>query len=373
MVRTRVCMRVNNAFTHDARVYREALALSDAGYEVTIIADASDGLPVAERVGAIAVQRISKTSRIPYQSIIGPLRAVHADVYHAHDIDSLLPCLAAAKLDRRGAQVVYDSHELWSGHANDKLHAKRRMLVSIEGIMLRASDALITASPDYTQVITSRYGFKGPAVTLLNVPRFFPDAELQSSWKSRDADSHIRVTAVSIFQKGRGAIPLIRALEFLPEAYRIELVGRMAQPEYEALARAAAAPFGDRVDFVGNIPAEEVVPRIARAHISTALIEPISQSYRLTSPNKVFDSLMAGTPIVASNMPTIAQIVCSTGTGQVCDVADPRDIARAIETVYASLDTYRLAARDAARRYNWDSEKRKLLEAYERLSESATC
>ena len=373
MVRVRVCMRVNNTFTHDARVYREAWALADAGYDVTVVADAESGLPEREQVGEITVRRIRKTSRIPYRSIIEPLREVHASIYHAHDIDSLLPCLAAAKLDRRGARVVYDSHELWSGHSSDKLHAKRRMLVRAEGIMLRASDALITASPAYTEVIVDRYGYKGPSMTLLNVPRFFSDEELRPSWEARDADPFIRVTAVGVFQKGRGAVPLIRALEFLPETYRIEFVGRIAQPEYEKLMRDTAAPFGARVEFAGNVPPAQVVPKMATAHISTVLIEPISQSYRLTSPNKVFDSLMAGTPMVASDMPTIAQFVRSTGTGQVCDVTDPRDIARAIEAVYAARDTYRLAARAAARIYNWDSEKHKLLEAYERLSEGTAC
>jgi len=218
-----------------------------------------------------------------------------------------------------------------------------------------------------------RYGSKGPATTLLNVPRFFPDEELQPFWDARDADPTIRVTAVGVFQKGRGAVPLIQALEFLPETYRIEFVGRIAQPAYEELMRAAAAPFGDRVEFVGNIPPSQVVPRMASAHISTVLIEPISQSYRLTAPNKVFDSLMAGTPMVSSDMPTIAKFVRSTGAGEVCDVADPRDIARAIEAAYEARDTYRLAARAAAHTYNWDAEKQKLLETYARLSEGAAC
>jgi len=373
MVSIRVCMRVNNTFTHDARVYREASALADAGYDVTVLADADNDLPEREQLDRIAVRRIRKTSRIPYRSIIDPLREAHADVYHAHDIDSLLPCLAAAKLDRRGARVVYDSHELWSGHASDKLHAKRRILVRAEGIMLRASDALIAASPAYTEVIVERYGYAGPAMTLLNVPRFFSDEELQPAWDAREADKLIRVTAVGVFQKGRGAVPLIQALEFLPATYLVELVGGVAQPEYENLMRKAAAPFGPRVELIGSIPATQVVTRIAAAHVSTVLIEPISQSYQLTAPNKLFDSLMAGTPMVSSDMPTIAQFVRSTGAGEVCDVTNPRDIARAIESAYAARDTYRLAARKAARIYNWDSEKEKLLEVYERLSKGTAC
>jgi len=373
MARIRVCMRVNNSFTHDARVRREAEALAEADFDVTVIADAGKGLPERESLGEVSVRRIRKTSRIPYLSIVRPLREEHADVYHAHDIDSLFPCLAAARLEGAGTRVVYDSHELWSGHARDKVHAKRQMLVRAEGMMLRASDALITASPAFTEEIVGRYRYSGPAATLLNVPRYFSDEELQAHWDARDAEPLIRVTAVGVFQHGRGGVPLISALEYLPDEYIVEIVGPIVQPEYETLMRDAAARFGDRVQFAGHIPATQVVPRMAAAHISTVLIEPLSESYRLTSPNKVFDSLMAGTPMVASNMPTIARFVRETSAGEICDVADPRDIARAIQAAYENRDAYRRAARTAARTYNWDTEKRKLLSLYEQMLGGTQC
>jgi glycosyltransferase involved in cell wall biosynthesis len=361
-------MRVNNAFTHDARVRREADALAEAGYDVKVYADARPELPRSERVGEIEVRRISKTSRIPYWSIARPLRDERADIYHAHDIDSLLPCLIAARLSGGTAKVVYDSHELWSGHAADKVHAKRAMLVRAEGLMLRSADALITASPAFTEVILGKYGYRGPSLTLLNVPRFFTDEELAPAWAARDADPKIRVTSVGVFQHGRGALPLIAALEFLPAEYIVELVGPIAQPEYEAAMHAAAAPFGDRVEFVGRIPAEQVVPRMAAAHISTVLIEALSQSYQLTAPNKVFDSIMARTPMVASDMPTIARFVNETGTGEVCDVTDPRDIARAIIAANDRRSEYREAAQAAALTLNWEQEKQGLVELYAGLT-----
>ncbi len=373
MARIRVCMRVNNSFTHDARVRREADALADAGYDVTVIADAGKDLPERETLGTIAVRRIRKTSRVPYRSIVRPLREEHADVYHAHDIDSLFPCLAAARLEGSQARVVYDSHELWSGHARDKVHAKRQMLVRAEGLMLRLADALITASPAFTEEIVSRYAYKGPVATLLNVPRFFSDEELKPSWDARDADSRILVTSVGVFQHGRGALPLIRALEFLPERYVVELVGPIAQPEYEALMREAAAPFGDRVEFVGRIPAEQVVPRMAAAQISTVLIEPLSKSYQLTAPNKVFDSLMAGAPMVASDMPTIARFVRETDAGVVCDVSDPHSVASAIEAAYDGREKYRHNARTASLTYNWEAEKQHLLSLYEQILGGTPC
>ena len=375
MAPTRICMRVNNVFTHDLRVLREAQALAEAGYEVTVVADyrPGRGLLEEETIGGVRVIRVAKTSAIPYWSLVRPLLDRHADVYHAHDVDSLFPCLAAARLGRANAKVVYDSHELWSGHAADKIHSRRRLLIRFEGPMLRASDALITASPAYTETIVSRHHYRGPARTVLNAPSFRTDEELRPYWQAREADDQIHIAAVGVFQHGRGAVPLIESLASLPEQFVVELIGPVPQPDYEALMRDAAAPFGDRVRFVGAIPADEVIPRLAASHLSAVLIEPLSESYRKTAPNKLFDSLMAGTPIVGSDMGVIGAVVRATGAGEVCDASDPPDIARAALAAYAARDAYHAAARAAAHTYSWEAEKRNLLSLYENICGSPQC
>lgn len=363
----RVCMRVNNEYSNDLRVRREAEALAAAGFDVVVVADARPDLPAEETSAGVRVKRIGRTSRIPYKSIVDPLLAERADIYHAHDIDSLFPSLAAARLARRHARVVYDSHELWSAHAPDKLHSRRRTLVRFEGPMVRACDALISASDGYLKVITQKYGFTGPATTILNVPRTFTHAELQSHWARRDADPEFKIAYVSVFQHGRGAVPLIRSLAHLPDSHVVELIGPFPQPDYEELVRAAAEPYPDRVRFAGRIPPEEIVPRLAEATVSAVIIEPISESYRLTTPNKLFDSFAAGTPVVASDLPMIGGITRQTDAGVTCDPGDPADIARAVGEIANRLPELRENARSAAERYNWDAEKAKLVALYDEL------
>jgi glycosyltransferase involved in cell wall biosynthesis len=374
MSKARVCMRLDNVFTSDPRVRREAEALASAGYDITVVADMKPGLGLAERetINGVKIRRIAKTSRVPYMSIIRPLLEEAADIYHAHDIDSLLPCLVAARFGKRHARVVYDTHELWSGHARDKIRAKRRILVCIEGPMLRASDALITASPAYAEQILKRYGYKGPVQTILNVPVFRTDEELAPYWAKRGGGGLVRVTAISVFQHGRGAVPLIEALAYLPENLVVELVGPIPQPEYERLMRDAALPFGDRVRFVGSIPPDDIIRRLASTDVSAVLIEPLSLSYRLTAPNKLFDSMMAGAPIVASDMRFIGETVRAENVGEICDVSDPADIARAILAALEHRDEYGSNGRVAAQRYNWDNERTKLTDLYATIAPSSS-
>lgn len=361
-----VCMRVNNAFTGDLRVWREATALAEAGYRVTVLADLKGDVPARERRDGFDIVRVAKTSSVPYASLVRPMVDMRADVYHGHDIDSLLPCLVAGR--RTGAKVIYDSHELWSAHAADKLHAKRRMLVRFEGPMVRRADGLITASPAYTEEITRKYNYRGPAETLLNTPLIRTDDELRAGWADRDATREARIGCMSVFQHGRGAEPLIRSLAHLPAEFVLYLIGPIPQPDYEARMREAAAPFGDRVRFVGMVPPEQIVPRLAACHVSAVLIESISLSYAYTSPNKLFDSLMAGTAIVASDLLVLSALVGEARAGVTCDVRDTADVARAIREAYENREAYGRNAREAAvARYNWETEKARLLGLYERV------
>ena len=72
-------------------------------------------------------------------------------------------------------------------------------------------------------------------------------------------------------------------------------------------------------------------------------------------------------------MPTIPRFVRETAAGEICDVADPRDIARAIQAAYANRCAYRRAAREAAHTYNWETEKQKMLSLYDQMLGGRSC
>jgi glycosyltransferase involved in cell wall biosynthesis len=164
------------------------------------------------------------------------------------------------------------------------------------------------------------------------------------------------VTAISVFQHGRGAVPLIEALAYLPENLVVELVGPIPQPEYERLMRDAALPFGDRVRFVGSIPPDDIIRRLASTDVSAVLIEPLSLRYRLTAPDMRF----------------IGETVRAENVGEICDVSDPADIARAILAALEHRDEYGSNGRVAAQRYNWDNERTKLTDLYATIAPSSS-
>ena len=95
-------------------------------------------------------------------------------------------------------------------------------------------------------------------------------------------------------------------------------------------------------------------------------------NHRYTTPNKLWEALAAGTPVVASDLPGMAEVVRETGAGVLCDPTSPAAIAAAISELLDRPDAEREAVRQralaAARdRYHWERQVAPLLELYGRF------
>ena len=94
-------------------------------------------------------------------------------------------------------------------------------------------------------------------------------------------------------------------------------------------------------------------------------IQPSTLNHRLTTPNKLFEAMAAGVPVVASDLPGMATIVRATGCGLLCDPADPASIATALRAILDAPDEERTGVRPArpgGRRtptYNWETPGRR--------------
>ena len=86
-----------------------------------------------------------------------------------------------------------------------------------------------------------------------------------------------------------------------------------------------------RVYFPGKVPLAELPSYTASADLGVVLIEDISLSHRLSLPNKLFEYMHAGIPILGADLPEIGRIIRETKTGEVCDPNDPQAIATAIK------------------------------------------
>ncbi|MDQ6750832.1 MAG: glycosyltransferase family 4 protein [Actinomycetota bacterium] len=419
MTRGRVCMFLHNAFTHDTRVLKEAKTLSDAGYEVRVLAVRDAESPDVERRDGFMVVRIAsdpvptrlvrrllslrhRESRIgrvapPLSRPAGPGAAARlmraglrlhllleqlrylrlatadacshpADIYLAHDLETL-PAAVRAATRTAGARVVYDSHELFTERTSASRGGRLAWRV-IERRLIGRADAVITVSESIAEELARRYGIHRPVV-VRNLPSEVSPGEGLSPLREQLGIDPAASVALYLggLQPGRGLEPLIRAAALL-DGIVLVLMGP-GHAGYVAGLREAAQRAGvqERTVFAPPAPAEEVVAWARGADVGVAPIQDVSLSYYLSLPNKLFDYIAAGLPIVASDFPEIRRVVEEGGLGALCRPDDPADIARAIRWVLADpvrRQGLRDAAGAAAPGLTWEREAEKLLRAVER-------
>jgi glycosyltransferase involved in cell wall biosynthesis len=325
------------------------------------------GLAAAWRLGAIALTvRSQRLATRPF--------APRADLVHAM---AYMGIPIGLDLGRRDAvPVVYDARDIYV-HARNIARLPgpaRRLFGWVEVRWARAASRVMTVNRPYAEVMAKRFGLPLPAIVMncsyrreppIERPRRFHDALALSS-----------TARVVLYQGGlapdRGIEELIAALPQLAGNVHLCLLG-YGPLEASLVAEARRDDHRGRLHVLPAVPPVELLDWVASADIVAMPIQPSTLNHRLTTPNKLFEAMTAGVPVVASDLPGMAPIVAETGCGVVCDPTDPASIADAIRSIFARSAEdreamSRRALEAAAGPYSWVSQVEVLLAEYGRLT-----
>jgi glycosyltransferase involved in cell wall biosynthesis len=302
-----------------------------------------------------------------------------ADVYHGHDLYGLPAALAARRLNGGSGAVVYDSHELFldAGSTARRGRGARSVIAALERRWVHESDGLITVNESIAAELHRRYS--GPtAVIVRNTPprQPWPDPRPEHIRSAAGIpDGSPIVLYHGGFQQDRGLEVLAEAI-LDPRMARCHLVYLGFGPLEAALRELAAEPrFGGRLHVLPAVAPEELLAWVASADVSAMPNQPATLNEKFSSPNKLFESLAVGTPVVGSDFPERRRIVTGDPDGplgSLCDPTQPADLARALTAVLtldppAAKDLRRRCHRAAQERYNWEIESGHLLGLYQRV------
>ncbi len=304
-----------------------------------------------------------------------------ADVWHGHDLTGLPGAVHGQAL--HGGLVVYDSHELFieSGSNARRPAWGKRYLERLERGLSRRAAALITVNFTLADLLREKYGFRR-VVVLHNTPeRWDPPVDRPDRLRRAagiPADSPV-VLYHGGFSADRGLVPLADAM-LAPGLERAHLVYLGFGGMTDQLKALAAEPrFGGRIHVVAAAPPEELLEWVASADVGVMPNQPVTANERLSTPNKLFESLGAGIPVVVSDFPERRRIVLEDPDGPlgaVCDPTDPMSIGAAIRSILdlptaEAADLRRRCLKAAHERWNWESESRNLVALYEELATGA--
>lgn len=302
-----------------------------------------------------------------------------ADVHHGHDMDGL--AIAAAGARRDSARLVYDSHEIFSAWG---VHAAQPWIIRAvttrwERRMARQAAAVVTVNEACAAELSRRLRTRRTVVVHNCPPRWTMPAERPDLLRRAAAipASAPVVLCHGGFQPGRGLEETAAALlePGLEDAHLVFLGYRL--PVVEPLA--ADPRFEGRIHLIDAVSPDALIPWVASADVDVMAIAGTMLTYRLSTPNKLFESLAAGVPVVASDFTPMRQIVCDASLGplgRMCDPADPASIAAAIRSILEASPGERIALRErclaASRtRWNWETESRRLVDLYADLERTS--
>jgi O-antigen/teichoic acid export membrane protein/glycosyltransferase involved in cell wall biosynthesis len=386
----RVCMLLLGTARADARVMREAAALSGAGSDVTVVDIEHDARrTVEEHLSGVRLKHVMMSGRhiahyepthhmrwllfkalrmlLTVQAVV----RTPADVYHAHDITALPPCYVAAKLRRK--PLVYDAHEL---PLVDPHITRRRLLsgasTAVLKLMMARCTAVITVSPPLVSELQRRYGGTS-AVVVRNVP----------SYQSPVASDRLRerlglkpAVRIVLYQGGlqanRGLDAAVRAVRFMAPGSVLVLLGA-GEAAAQLQRTAKEEQVEDRVMFLAPVPYDELHSWTASADVGLLVNTPqFSPNTRMGLPNKLFEYLMAGLPVFVSQLDSVADLVRTYDVGVVARSLDPEAIGRSLDAMLLNgerLDAMRRNALAACRQHlRWDVESERLVHLYRTLA-----
>lgn len=367
MSRAKVCHITTVHDSQDTRIlHRECVSLAEHGFEVhLIVANQTSFSHKGVQVHSIQApyqNRLQRMRQVPWAAY-QKAKTIDADLYHFHDPE-LLP--VGYRLHRDGKPAIYDIHEHVPHQLRTKSYLPRplRPLIATtferyENYMARRMDALITA----TDLVRDRFlPLNARTVSVNNYPR------LDTLYVAEEGkEKAYQVTYVGLMNEIRGIRPLLEALA-MPGDWRLTLVGYFESQELEQELR--RHPGWQRVDFLGRKSRTEVADILAASQIGLVTFLP-APNHNRNQPNKLFEYMAAGLPVVCSNLERWAEIVQQAQCGLLVDPAKPGDIDGAVVRLLgdpAGAKQLGINGRTAMEaEYNWSSEEQKLIALYESL------
>ena len=286
-----------------------------------------------------------------------------ADLWIGHDLFGLW--VAASLQSRHGGGLVYDSHELFLETENAvRLPRPGRVLLArLEASLARRADVVITVNPSIAEELQRRYGVL--AEVIMNVPRGWRGSGRDRLRETLPVGSRSIVMYHGALSPGRGIEELVAVANSQPSDRVVVLLG--SGPMFHQLRTAADTDALRGALFVQPaVSIEELPDWVASADVGVVMFRATNCNNYLAAPNKLFDYLVSGVPVVTSDFPEMRRLVAEVDGGVACKPGDPAALAQAIDKILVTAPPERAAQRarlGAASRelYSWTTQAERLL------------
>ena len=358
-MKKKIIVSVISDLVTDQRVQKECTTLHDMGYEVFLIGRKStkdfglDKLPFK----VLRLWDPFKKGALMYAFFNAQLFIYlcfrKADILWANDLDTLLPNFLVSRIKK--VVLIYDSHEYFLLTVAKAF--SRKIFTSIEQYIFPKLAHVLTVNNSIRNIYQSAY--KVPITVIRNVP--YRSTGFHASILPADhANKKILLMQGIGLNENRGAEEAVEMMQFLPDEYILYFIGTgtLIGKLKEMVSRLNLSA---KVIFTGVLPYDVMMGFTLQAYLGL-IFEKIDHNdeHMLALPNKLFDYIKAGLPILSSKGVEIMAIVDAFDIGTYIDDLNPEHIAQRVLAIGADQEKYyrwKQNTKHAAAELNWENEE----------------
>jgi glycosyltransferase involved in cell wall biosynthesis len=277
------------------------------------------------------------------------------------------------------SKLVYDSHEIYVETINQffpkNSHFVKHFVIEfiikvmkfhgtrVERKLISQIDKFITVNESLLNYFKQKYSLV-EGIVIMNVPRKSDSIVINNPVHYTELYKWDKADKILLYQgfmnEGRGLDLLIDTVSILPSQFKLVLIGN-GPLKNSLLNKVNLLNLSDRIKFIDTKPIKELPSYTAGATIGINLLESYNLSKQLASPNKLFEYIHAGIPIIASDTVENKIVLNNFKVGNLTSNSTEKIKQVILSLTDDELRSFKSNMLEASNYYNWENQESKIL------------